>query len=150
VELDVHASAEAAARAAASRIATEARRAVSERGRFVVALSGGRTPWQMMERLGAEELPWEDVWVVQVDERVAPAGHPDRNLTHLLESLIAKTPLRESQLLAMPVDAEDLDAAATEYTRTLEGLCGSPPRLDLVQLGLGADGHTVPTRATGA
>jgi 6-phosphogluconolactonase len=142
MELDVLATAEAAAQAAAARIAREARRAVRERGRFVVALSGGRTPWQMMELLGAEELPWEDVRVVQVDERIAPAGHPARNLTHLRESLIAKTPLRESQLLPMPVDAENLDTAATDYAKTLEGLSGSPPRLDLVQLGLGADGHT--------
>jgi len=142
VELDVLATAEAAAQAAAARIAREARRAVRERGRFVLALSGGRTPWRMMELLGAEELPWEDVRIVQVDERVAPAGDPTRNLTHLRESLIAKTPLRESQLLAMRVDAGDLDSAAADYAETLEGLCDSPPRLDLVQLGLGADGHT--------
>ena len=142
MEVDLLSTAAAVARAAASRIALEARRAVRARGRFVVALSGGRTPWQMMEELGAEDLPWEAVRVVQVDERVAPAGDPARNLTHLHASLIARTPLEASQLLAMPVENAALEAAAADYARILERLAGSPPRLDLVHLGLGSDGHT--------
>jgi 6-phosphogluconolactonase len=77
-----------------------------------------------------------------VDERVAPPGDPDRNLTHLRESLLTRVPLRPEQLHAMPVEAPDLKAAAQSYARTLQELAGSPPVLDLVHLGLGPDGHT--------
>src|SRR4029434_2837234 len=80
--------------------------------------------------------------IVQVDERVAPTGHPDRNLTHLRESLLGLTSLRPEQVHAMPVEAADLNAAAEEYARTLQEIAGSPPVLDLVHLGLGPDGHT--------
>jgi len=78
--------ADAVAREAARLIAAEARTVVAARGRFVVALSGGRTPWQMLRALAGEDVPWNRVHVVQVDERIAPAGNPDRNLTHLRES----------------------------------------------------------------
>jgi 6-phosphogluconolactonase/glucosamine-6-phosphate isomerase/deaminase len=80
--------------------------------------------------------------VAQVDERVAPAGHPDRNLTHLRESLLEHAPLRAEQIYAMPVEASDLEAAASRYAQTLRGIAGSPPVFDLVHLGLGPDGHT--------
>jgi 6-phosphogluconolactonase len=80
--------------------------------------------------------------VFQVDERVAPAGHADRNLTHLRESLLEHAPLCPEQILAMPVEVVDLDRAASEYAKTLQRECGSPAVLDLVHLGLGPDGHT--------
>jgi 6-phosphogluconolactonase len=80
--------------------------------------------------------------VVQVDERVAPAGHPDRNLTHLRESLLAQAPLRPEQIHAMPVEEEDLAAGAARYARALREIAGAPPVLDLTHLGLGPDGHT--------
>jgi 6-phosphogluconolactonase len=82
------------------------------------------------------------VHVVQVDERVAPAGDPDRNLTHLRESLLEHAPLRPEQIHAMPVESSDLDAAAKRYAMTLQEIAGSPPVLDLAHLGLGPDGHT--------
>ena len=75
----------AVARQAATVLASRARAAVADRGRFVMAVSGGRTPWQMLRVLANEDLPWEGVHVVQVDERIAPDGDPDRNLTHLIE-----------------------------------------------------------------
>src|SRR5262249_57486930 len=89
-----------------------------------------------------EDVPWQSVHVVQVDERIAPAGDPDRNLTHLRESLLASISLRPEQLHAMPVEAPDLTAAANSYARTLQELASSPAVLDLVHLGLGPDGHT--------
>jgi 6-phosphogluconolactonase len=133
---------ESAARAAAGMIATDARAAVAERGRFVMAVSGGRTPWIMLRALAGEDVPWENVHVAQVDERVAPAGNADRNLTHLRESLLEHTPIRPGQVHAMPVESPDLETAAQQYAATLAEFAGSPPTLDLVHLGLGPDGHT--------
>jgi 6-phosphogluconolactonase len=134
--------AEAVARQGASLVAAEARAAVAARGRFVFAVSGGTTPWQMLRALAHEQVPWEAVHVVQVDERVAPDGHPDRNLTHLRESLLTHAPLRSGQIHPMPVNLPDLSSAAAEYAQTLRQLSGRVPVLDLVHLGLGADGHT--------
>ena len=141
MEIKVFPNAETVAREAAKAIAAEARAAVAARGKFVLAVSGGKTPWQMLRALANEKLPWPSVHIFQVDERVAPAGHADRNLAHLRESLAAAT-LRDEQIHAMPVEETDLDAAAANYARTLARLAGAPPVLDLVHLGLGADGHT--------
>lgn len=142
MRLDVWPDADAVARAAASFIAQQCRAAVRARGRFALAVSGGRTPWKMLGALAGEEVPWPRVHVVQVDERLAPAGHHERNLTHLHDSLLTHAPLRADQVHAMPVEDDDLPAAAARYARTLAALAGSPPVLDLVHLGLGADGHT--------
>jgi 6-phosphogluconolactonase len=142
MKIEVLADADAVAQKAASIIAAEARAAVTARGRFIVALSGGHTPWIMLRALAGEEMPWKDVQLVQVDERVAPAGNPDRNLTHLRESLLGRVPLRGEQIHAMPVEAADLTTGADNYGRTLQEIAGSPPVLDLVHLGLGPDGHT--------
>jgi 6-phosphogluconolactonase len=87
-------------------------------------------------------MPWASVHVVQVDERVAPAGDPDRNLTHLRESLFAHCPVRPEQVHAMPVESADLEAASRRYALTLRQIAGSPAVLDLAHLGLGPDGHT--------
>jgi 6-phosphogluconolactonase len=140
MNIEVFADAESVARQAAALIAAEARSAVAARGRFIIAVSGGHTPWVMLRALTAEEVPWQNVYVAQVDERVATAGDPDRNLTHLKESLHA--PLRPEQILAMPVESPDLEAATARYAATLREIVGSPPVLDLVHLGLGPDGHT--------
>jgi 6-phosphogluconolactonase len=142
MKIEVLADAEAVARAAATLVAAEARLAVTARGRFVVAVSGGHTPWAMLRALAGEPVPWADVHVVQVDERVAPPGDPDRNLTHLRDSLLAHAPLPPDQVHAMPVEDPDLPAAAARYAQTLREIAGTPPVLDLVHLGLGPDGHT--------
>src|SRR6185295_4726192 len=139
VRIEALADADAVARAGAAVTAEEARAAVATRGRFVMALSGGHTPWTMLRALADEEMPWPGVHVVQVDERVAPAGDPDRNLTHLRESLLAHSPLRPEQIHAMPVEATDLEAASRRYARTLQEIAGTPAVLDLAHLGLGPD-----------
>lgn len=142
MQIEVLESADAVAEAAAVLVAAEARAAVAARGRFVIAVSGGTTPWQMLRALAGQDVPWPGVHVVQVDERVAPAGDADRNLTHLRESLLSHAPLRPEQIHAMPVEAANLDAAAAQYAATLHAIAGKPAVLDLVHLGLGPDGHT--------
>ena len=142
MEIKILTDADAVAREAAKMIAAEARAAVAARGKFIMAVSGGRTPWQMLRALANEEVPWAGVHVFQVDERIAPAGDPDRNLTHLRESLLSHAPLRPEQIYAMPVEEADLTAAAKSYAATLQQIAGSPPVLDLAHLGLGPDGHT--------
>ncbi len=142
MKIDVLPDADSVAREAASIIAREARAAVAARGSFVMAVSGGRTPWMMLRALSEQDMPWDRVHVVQVDERVAPAGHSDRNLTHLRDSLLKQAPLPMDRIHAMPVESSDLEAAAAQYTTTLSKIAGSPPVLDLVHLGLGPDGHT--------
>jgi 6-phosphogluconolactonase len=138
----VLADAESVAARAAELIAQEAATAVAARGRFLLAVSGGRTPWMMLRALADRDLPWPRVHVLQVDERVAPAGHADRNLTQLRASLLARAPLREDQVHAMPVALADPAEAALRYAATLRSLAGNPVVLDLVHLGLGVDGHT--------
>jgi 6-phosphogluconolactonase len=142
MKIEVYADAESVAREAAALVAAQARAAVADRGSFVMAVSGGHTPWIMLRELARQDVPWNAVHVVQVDERVAPAGHADRNLTHLRESLLEHAPLRPEQIHAMPVESPDLETASAQYVQTLQAIAGSPPVLDLVHLGLGPDGHT--------
>jgi 6-phosphogluconolactonase len=125
--------AESAARRAAEVLAETARSAVEERGAFALAVSGGRSPALMLADLASRDLPWMQTGIWQVDERVAPDGHPDRNLTGLLDNLPT-----EGRVVVrpMPVTDEDLEAAADRYAASL------PERFDLVHLGLGDDGHT--------
>ena len=142
MKFEVLDDADSVARQAATIIAADARAGVAERGRFIMAVSGGHTPWAMLRALASEEVPWKFIHVVQVDERVAPAGDPDRNLIHLRESLLGQASLRGEQIHAMPVESPDLDLAAARYANILQQIAGLPPVLDLVHLGLGPDGHT--------
>jgi 6-phosphogluconolactonase len=142
MKIEALGDADSVARAGAALTAEEARAAVAARGRFVVAFSGGHTPWKMLRALADEKMPWPGVHLIQVDERVAPAGDPDRNLTHLRESLLAHCPLRLEQVHAMPVESADLEVASSRYAQTLRDVAGAPAVLDLVHLGLGPDGHT--------
>lgn len=141
MEIKVLPDADAVARQAARAIAEQARSAAGAGASFVMAVSGGRTPWAMLRALADEEVPWSILHVVQVDERVAPEGHTDRNLTHLRESLLEHAPLAPDHVHAMPVDDPDLEVAARRYESVLRRLAGTPPVLDLVHLGLGPDGH---------
>jgi 6-phosphogluconolactonase len=123
-------------------IAAEARAAAAARERFALAVSGGSTPWQMLRALANEDVPWDRVDVFQVDGRVAPGGNPERNLTHLRESLLPRVSLEEQRLHAMPVEDADLEDAALRYAGEMAEVAGSPPVFDVIHLGLGADGHT--------
>ena len=142
MKLEVFADRDSAANAAAAFVAAEARAGIKARGTFVMAVSGGHTPWLMLRALAHQDVPREGVHLVQVDERVAPNGDPDRNLTHLIESLKEVESLSSDHVHAMPVDAPDLELAAAQYETVLMQLAGPRPVLDLVHLGLGSDGHT--------
>lgn len=142
MKIEVLDTADLVAQRSAAIIAEEATYAVATRGRFVLAVSGGHTPWLMLRALANADVPWPAFHVVQVDERIAPLGHPDRNLTHLRDCLIDHAPLPAEQIHDMPVQAVDLDTAAAQYAIVLQRIAGSPPVLDLVHLGLGPDGHT--------
>jgi 6-phosphogluconolactonase len=124
---------DAVAERAAEFVCEQAIAAGADHGGFTFAVSGGHTPWAMFARLREKEMPWEKVTIFQVDERVAPEGDPDRNLTHLRASL---PPAATADVRPMPVNAEDVELAADEYARSL------PEAFDLVHLGLGPDGHT--------
>ncbi|HYI74533.1 MAG TPA: 6-phosphogluconolactonase [Gaiellaceae bacterium] len=132
IAVEVYPDGQAAAERGAEIVAAAAAAAIAERGRFTLAASGGRNPWVMFEALEGR-MPWEHVTIFQVDERVAPDGHDDRNLTHLLQSLPSGGAV---DVRAMPVTADDLEDAAAEYENAL------PQVIDLVHLGLGPDGHT--------
>lgn len=128
---EVLADEDAVARRAAAIVAASAREAIEARGRFTFAVSGGRTPWAMFRDLADEDVSWENVGIWQVDERIAPDGDPDRNLTSLLPMIPSEADLRP-----MPVTEDDLEAAAARYAESL------PEVFDLVHLGMGDDGHT--------
>ncbi len=142
MKIEIFSDPDAVANHAAAEIASQARSAIETRGQFTIAFSGGRTPLNMLRALSKEEISWSRVHVMQVDERIAPAGHPDRNLTLLQECLLNHVPLLPEQIHSMPVEKKDLDAAVNEYAETLRTLAGSPPVLDCIHLGLGIDGHT--------
>ena len=131
--LEVLDDADAVHRRGAEIIAEAIKTDLSERGHCALAVSGGRDPWPMFSRLEEFELDWREIEIFQVDERVAPAGSPERNLTHLVECLSIGA---QGCIRPMPVTDDDLEAAADRYAASL------PDALDLAHLGLGPDGHT--------
>jgi 6-phosphogluconolactonase len=131
--LEVHDDPEAVHRHGAELIAEAARSAIEDRERCGLAVSGGRDPWPMFSQLEDHLLDWTSIEVFQVDERVAPPGSQVRNLTHLVESLSIGA---QGSIRPMPVDDDDLEAAADRYAGSL------PEAIDLAHLGLGPDGHT--------
>jgi 6-phosphogluconolactonase len=114
-------------------IAEAARSAVADRGRCALGVSGGTDPWPMFSRFEELYQDWTETEIFQVDERIAPAGSDERNLTHQIESLSIGA---QGSIRPMPVTDDDLDAAADRYGQSL------PDALDLAHLGIGPDGHT--------
>ncbi len=124
-------------------LAAEITKAVADRGRCAMAISGGHSPWPMLESLARRsDLPWESVSIFQVDERIAPEGDPDRNLTQLNSHVLAIRPSLRTSTYPMPVNDPDIDQAADRYAIELADATGMPAHLDIVHLGLGPDGHT--------
>ncbi len=140
--IEVLADAEAVAEAAAAHIARELSAAISERGRATLAISGGRTPLRMLALLAAKPLPWGLVDVFQVDERFAPWGHAERNASQALTAFNEAARPPPASFHWMPVDNPEPRVGARAYAAALLAAAGDPPLLDVVHLGLGADGHT--------
>jgi len=148
--VEVHADAAGVADAASSRVAEAARRAVAARGRFAIALAGGSTPGPTYARLAEgplrDDVPWEATEVFWGDERCVPADHPDSNARMARENLLDRVPVPGERIHPIRAWEPDPEVAADLYERELRRVLAPAgertPRLDLVLLGLGPDGHT--------
>jgi 6-phosphogluconolactonase len=129
--------------------ATERAIADPQRGRFLVALSGGSTPRALHQALVAhyrDLIPWERVQVFWSDERCVPPDDPESNYRMACETLLEQVPIPAANIHRMPGERTDYDAAAADYEAEMRQVFGLPPdvllRFDLILLGMGADGHT--------
>lgn len=141
MKIEIFPQADQVAARAADYLEQEIREKLSHQKSFSLAISGGRTPWEMLNLLSKADLPWQRINLFQVDERVAPDGHPDRNLTQLFQAIAGTPMVTQLRIFPMPVTAEDLEVAAKEYTEVLNEVTDGKG-LDLIHLGLGSDGHT--------
>jgi 6-phosphogluconolactonase len=134
-DLLIEPTADRAARTAADRICAHLRAAVAAKESASIAFSGGSTPTPMLDALALQSLPWDRIHVFQVDERVAPDGHADRNSTVLCRHLLDRV---QTNSYLMDVTAADLADAAERYAQQLR----AHEPLDVAHLGMGDDGHT--------
>lgn len=141
MKLVVGADPAGAATVAADLVERHARAAIGARRRFVLALSGGRGPVPFLEQLAVRDIDWAATWVLQVDERLAPDGDPARN-AGLLTATLGDVLDRVGAFLPVKVDPADPAATVAAHRAALVEAAGDPPVVDLVHLGLGADGHT--------
>jgi 6-phosphogluconolactonase len=142
IDVDVLPHGAALAARAADLVAEKLSEAIGARGRGTLAVSGGSTPAAFLAELAQRKLLWEAVHVFQVDERVAPSGDPDRNLTGLRQALFDRVPIPAVNVHPMPVEEPDVEAAAAAYADEIRAVIGPESGLDVVHLGLGDDGHT--------
>ncbi|SDA90274.1 6-phosphogluconolactonase [Algoriphagus alkaliphilus] len=141
MEIRTFQSADEVAKEAAIYIADRIRENVTRKGSFTMAISGGRTPWEMIKELAKEDLHWEKVFLFQVDERIAPDAHPDRNLTQLFKAIEGTKLVLRLNIFPMRVTADNLNEACEEYADHITRLTENG-KFDLIHLGLGTDGHT--------
>ena len=144
--VEVLADGEALAARSVEVILEAATNAMDERGKFVWAISGGTTPRRLLELLSERtDLDWSRTHLFQVDERIAPDGSDDRNASMLDTALLTEDFLAHNEpagIHLMPVTDDDLNVACTKYAALMDNHAGSPVVFDLVQLGMGSDGHT--------
>lgn len=141
MELRTFQSASQVAKEAAMLIAQRIRVQIGKKGYFTLAISGGRTPWEMIKELAEEDLPWEKVFLFQVDERIAPDAHPDRNMTQLFQAIQNSQLATRLNIFPMHVVGEDLALACREYGEQIQEITKNG-KFDLIHLGMGSDGHT--------
>lgn len=149
MDLRILSSREDLARAAAQDFVARSRAAVEQHGSFTVALSGGSTPRLLFELLAdpneafRDQIAWSNIHFFWSDERHVPPDHPESNYRMANEAMLARVPVAEENVHRVPSENPDAAVAASEYERTLiETTRQSLPRLDLILLGIGADGHT--------
>jgi 6-phosphogluconolactonase len=147
-DVRVLANLEELSRAAAGFFRERAGQALPTKGNVFAALSGGSTPRRMYELLASAEfqVPWERIDFFQVDERCVPPDSPESNYRMFREAFLSRTSFREANFHRIKAEERDRDAAAQAYSaelsRVLDVAPGEWPRLDLIFLGMGADGHT--------
>jgi 6-phosphogluconolactonase len=134
--------------AAAQYVVRVAQEAIASHGRFTFALSGGSTPKKLYELLAQEpyrsQIDWALIEIFWSDERCVPPESVDSNFLLAQQALLSKVPIPASQIHRMPAEMEDRDAASLLYTRTMQEAFGTDgvPAFDLMQLGMGPEGHT--------
>lgn len=135
--------------AAAEEVVQAASRAVSEHGRFTIALSGGSTPKSLYNLLATNartSLPWDRMFFFWSDERHVPPTDPDSNYRMADEAMLSKIPVAPGNVFRVPAENPDAAAAAAAYEQTLRKFFSLQPeqfpRFDLILLGMGPDGHT--------
>ncbi len=137
-------------RAAAEYVCRAAAEDIAARGRLILALAGGQTPRPLYELLGMapyrKSIPWDRVRILWGDERCVPRDHPDSNARMAYEALIERVPIPEENVVRVPAEERDPESIARAYERMVREAAGVDedgwPRLDLVLLGMGVDGHT--------
>ncbi len=134
---------EALAREGVRRFVDAARRSISARGRFVVALAGGNTPRRLYQLLAhVETIDWSRVHVCFSDERMVAQDSPDSNFKMARDSLLGIVAIPPGQVHPVPTSLS-IDEAAQRYDQVLRDILPKDePRLDLALLGMGSDGHT--------
>jgi len=149
-EIRVVADPSALAEIAAQEVLEIARAAVAARGRFTVALAGGSTPRATYQRLAqpplAAQMPWDRTVVFFGTSGGVPPDHADSNYGMAHAALLSRVPIPPDRVFRIPGESADPDAIAADYARKLAEVLGvrrgEVPRLDLILLGLGVDGHT--------
>lgn len=151
-DVRVYADEAALAAAAAEEFARAATDAVQQHGKFAVALAGGRTPRALYELLGRNDhwrnaVPWAQTHFFWTDERCVPPTHADSNYRMAHEAMLSHVPVLAGNIHRVRGEDPDPAKAAADYEAELRAFFGacvpaSPPRFDLVLLGMGADGHT--------
>jgi 6-phosphogluconolactonase len=134
---------------AASRWVELAEEAIAERGVFHVALSGGRTPARLYERLAhpdtATQVDWSRIHAWWSDERSVPLDHPDSNYRMAFEMWLRRVPIPGDHIHPIVARPDSIHDDARRYAALLRALLPSNadgvPVFDLVLLGLGNDGH---------
>ncbi|MBV9852663.1 MAG: 6-phosphogluconolactonase [Armatimonadetes bacterium] len=152
MNIQIYKDADDLAAHAADMMIGAAREAIGARGRFTVALAGGSTPKATYAALArperAGQMDWDKTFVFFGDERFARPDDENSNYGMARKSLLDHVPIPHGNVFPMPTESDaNEDASAGQYVQTLAGFFGVPPhglppRLDLILLGLGDDGHT--------
>lgn len=135
---------------AAAFITSVSERAIRSHGQFIIALSGGSTPKTLYQVLASFEwrtrFDWTKVYFLFGDERCVPPDHSDSNFNMAHTALFQPLDIQPDHIFRMRGECEDLSAVAQEYEETIRRLTRAQvpvvPRIDLVLLGVGDDGHT--------